>query len=313
MRNSPDNNPALRVGSRTLLLGLCLGLAACANPGDKETEKYIYAAGRPVQQRGDAQSGVVVESIWEGGEYGHVRIVEAEAAAGRNSHPVNLSSAQLSVGLEQIQVEKSRGKTAPLLNEDQLDALTERLAEALAKAQPDQDVTFAVTARKGGLSLLSPLSVTTGRVFFKDGALNVIFGLVDTPFESELRASGVLRPFTPGSRSSEASIGPTLVTAGGARFGAGGRRDWIEIASGGLAAAPAPASGLQYPQFQAPGAPVSGLQSLTPVDEGTFYSENDTRYRELEKRLRVLQRLRQQNLISDEEYQAKRRVLINEL
>jgi len=52
---------------------------------------------------------------------------------------------------------------------------------------PEQDVSFAVSGQHGMLGALIPRSATTVRVFFAEGRMNLIFGLVRQDWEAGSR------------------------------------------------------------------------------------------------------------------------------
>lgn len=244
-------------------------------------------------------------------QYSYVRIERSEAPGqGGNSHPVALDPAQLRSALAKLKVKGGLSDGDPVFSDAELDEIVPPLVSALAKAKPGEDVTFAVSGKRGALGAIQGRSVTSARMFYRNGQLNVIFGLVHNPFEQQLQATGWLRPFTPGKRDAplDASIAIDPI---GARHAAAGRRDWVvfgeEALAAGRAGEPAGRAGTATP---APGAPAGAVApaGTAPAQPLT----TDTQYQEVERRLKVLNRLKENGLISEEEYREKRRAILKE-
>lgn len=309
------------IAATTLTAAMCLTLSACASSDTEKTDKLIYATGRPVYKAGEPDEDKVVAVIWDQGEYGFVHVERAETLASPNDHPVRLKPEEIEAVLEELEVRQGKGKGKPVFEEHDLDTFSERIVEALAQAGPAEDVTFAIASR-GRFALFSPRLVNTGRMFYKDGRLNVIFGLVQENFDSQLRATGILRPFTAGSRSGRVQQGWSIEPGASSRYADAGRQDWIQtriqtdVAARGATPADASVTHLGgaspggtpqvSPPLAQPGA--SPLGSPVPV-----YDQNNPYYQEVENQLMGLLRLRRLDLITEEEYQRKRGQLINRL
>lgn len=306
------------VVGKALLIVLCIGVSACSSAGDRQTEKFVYASGRP--SYGFQPGKDVVATLWQAGEYGYVRIVTIEGAAqGSNDQPVNLTPEQIREAFSRLQIQKNNKEPKPLFTERELNNIAKPLAQALAEARPDQDISFAVADREGGVlaSVFSPLLMTTGRVFYKNGELNVILGTVQTPFESQLRATGVMPDFTPGSRNNPAGLQKKIVLGPAMQYASAGREDWIQInTASGLTAPGQIATGPSQPVIAAPPpqprmpAPAS---SGTGMERGGSDYRSEDYYRQIETRLKGLKRLREQGLITEQEYQQKRQAIIDQL
>jgi hypothetical protein len=268
---------------------LCALLAGCASErGGAPTaggQGVRSPSGRGAVVSADDRSGPVVSTVYQG-QYAYVRIERAEPpAGGPNDHPASLAPADVRAALAALEVERRGSGRRPVFTKGELDELAAPLAAALAAAGPEEDVTFAVTARRAPLV---PQTVTTGRLFYGGGRLNVIFGLVREEFEGEFLATGHLRPFTPGSRARPVERG-FRVLPGGASGATAEREDWIALALAGDRAATAPGTA---PSSEAP---------------------PDARARDVEQRLRTLDGLKEKGLITEEEYREKRRAILNEL
>ncbi len=224
------------------------------------------------------------------GNFSYVRIEQQEPGAEANEHPAALDAARIRDRLAKVTLDS--GKNAVFSAED-LAEITPHLVAALAQAKPNQDVTFAVSGKHGYLGLFSGRTVTTARVFMRQKQLNLIFGLVHADFEQQFQASGFLRPFTPGSRASgteKAAIGIADKILGETNV----RNDWVTLSvEGGAAIASTP-----------PGAVVN----VAPAA-----SKSDELYLAIRERLKALDKLKADGLLSEQEYQDKRKAILKDL
>jgi hypothetical protein len=293
-----------------------------------------HGLGRDVMRSSDDTRNVV--SIVSQSKYGYVRIERAEPAAqGPNDHPASLAAAQVRSMLGKLKVRRGGSDADAIFTEDELNELSAGLAEALAKAGPREDVVFAMHDRHGGtLGWFLPRTVTAGRAFYKSGALNVIFGEIHGQFEDQYLATGWLRPFVAGSRSGKGAGEWTVTSAEPLLYASAGRPDWIQLAEG-AAAAPAaspaspaspPPAPIAAPRPASPGpavapassppaaTPPSPARAATPASPAPVVVPNrDNFYQDLEKRLSVLRGLRDKGLITEEEFNEKRKAILREL
>lgn len=327
----------------------CSGMAA-EKPGP--SINTLGTGGRPAIVIGDDTA--VVATLWDGAEYGYVRIEAAEAAAQTpNAHPIAFAPQQIRTALQALQVQGQAGEPKPLFTEQGLDDIAAPIAMALARAQPDQDVTFAVTGKRGNrlLNLMGERLVTSGRLFYQDGQLNVIFGSLQGEYEDTLRATGILRGFIPGSRSGPVTrtrlhVLPAAATA----YASAERQDWLRMtpaawsdkppksaaatAPAGVPVAPVSAGSTAGqaslpsapPQATAPVAPAVSKRNSSSRSDAAMEStptaaaaadkmagSEDVHYQQFEKRLKTLDKLRDQGMITEQEYQQKRRAILDEL
>jgi hypothetical protein len=304
-----------------------------------------------------------VEWVWDDAQWGFVRIEQAEDGAPANDQPVSFTARQIRAFLDELR--RQRGaKDERMFTEEETRNLSEPLAKALAKAGPTHDITFASTGKPGPrLNFFRHARLTTGRVFYRENQLNVIFGIVHGSFQGELSGSGVLMPRTPGSRNRVVDSNGYVVPGESLMYASVPRQDWIRVAS--LPASPettlargtpepvvltaGPATpqptARTYTPSPAPAAPATTSSGPAAAGAGTAasrpavtptpsyrqptttsaprapatttarstYSGAARHYQEVEDRLRGLENLRRQGLISDREYQQKRRELIEKL
>lgn len=220
------------------------------------------------------------------------RLVELEVKAPANDQPYVVDPERLRQALAELKVVRTISpEPVAVFTEDQLKKIAAPLASALAKATPGQDVVFATTGKNGLLGSASPSRVTTARVFAREGNLNVIFGLVHERYESS--ELGFTPPaIEPGRRAQR--LDPIWKIVPEARMAhlAEKRADWVVFDARALQApssAPAPAAN-------------SSPASAEP---------EEVRYRNVKQRLEILDRLRADGLITEEEYRQRRRAVLD--
>lgn len=282
----------------SLLLSACFGTPAKRNVAADEPS--TVAGGRPLVVQHTAADERVVAYVWQQeGQY--VRIESAEPGAETHQQPVTLSAKQMQEALRQIRFDKA--EAAPALTEEAIDRIAAPLAEALGRAKPDQEVTFAVTYRPRGFGILMGRRVTTGRMFRNDGGLQLIVGLLQASYEDEMLATGQRIAFTPGSRQHRIQQGWSLGTDRLVTRPVAGRDDWVRIDPRVWSASPVTAS----PATE---------RATRPTPQHTAQPEPATptnKYKQLEERLETLKRLRDKGLITEKAYEEKSRQILDEL
>jgi hypothetical protein len=168
------------------------------------------------------------------------------------------------------------------------------LREALQKAKPSEDVVFFSTERRGD-SIVPSKAGVAGRVFVANNQLNLIIGTARLEYLAYLNNYKKMPNYTEGSRGVK---GAAVLQADNASLGAAGRSDWLVW---DLTGAPAQAT-----------MPVVDNQPKAPAAPAAAAVNNDVAAAQ-EQRLKRLQRLHDQGLITDQEYQAKRQEILKEL
>lgn len=291
-------------------VAIALALSAAAT----FAQQPVTGSGRALTIGKDSAADRVVKVVYQG-KYSYVRIENREPGAAENQHPVSVTPEVMRATLNQIML-KGR-KPEPLLDDDELGEIAAPLAQALAQATPAQDVSFAVAGSHAGFGPLALKTVTTGRVFQQGGQLNIIFGLVRNEFEGQLRGTGYLIPFEPGqrakvlSRGVELGAGPAIVQ----------RADWFKFdqlaAAPAAAAASTPAAAAPMAKPAAQPAAVTGAAAApaaAPVAPASppAATPADQMYSRTAERLKALQRLKDDGLISEKEFQEKRKAILAE-
>lgn len=236
-----------------------------------------------------------------------------------NDHPVEVSIDTLAEMLFVVSIseKKSRftfgGKRAdigaPLFTEYEVDALSRVFAEALRSASPQQDILFRIRGGKPQLGgLTSRIAITTGRAFWRDNRLHIIFGEVQTGDKTkwlygQKQKDTYKRKF--GSRTAEsdrvnvvfASVpGITQYKDSDDKI----RLDWITIDPDVVLG--------KAPETQQPATtsqqPATNTTAVAPT--------NPSQRQDLKQRLAELKELREEGLISEELYQQKVQELVDE-
>ena len=211
-----------------------------------------------------------------------------------NDHPAELTLDRLSAILSSIDIRPTgAAKPEPLLTGPAVEVLAPYLRQGLQQASPNQDVTFAVIGLHNALfGLAKSPKVTTGRVFYKAGRLNIIVGLVQQ--EVRDRDDRRLFPFTPGKRQKASAGEWTLLTNTPLVRG-----DWMAFGA----------------DWHSPAVPTPAAEQRLPSEQ-TAPSPSEKRNNDAHRpadRLTTLNELKDKGLISEEEYRGKRLEILNGL
>lgn len=282
-------------GIAVLSAALAIGFGAPAQ---------VEAADAPATKK---STGKRQQRQWNVGEFTTVRLVEKEAGAASNDHPTTLNAEGLRTQLATAQV-TVRGQTEALFGAEELIDITPALVEALSVARPEDDVQLLSTSRRGAGLLATPYGITA-RLFVQGGGLHLIVHDARLDFVNAYRGTQQLPTFVYGSRQksgADAMRSPVATSK---------RDDWLVFSLNAptpaltpaaapalLAPAAAPVATPAKPETAAP----SAVQSPTRPADAAFYEAQG-------ERLKGLKRLRDQGLISEEEYQQKRREIMQTL
>lgn len=215
---------------------------------------------------------------------------------GKNTHPVDISVENLAANLAVLALRSEESAVIePLFTQETVQTVAPYLQQALRTADSGDDVTFAVIGlHKSLYGLAKRPKVTTGRLFFRDKQLHMIIGLAQQ--EVNDRVDRRLEPFTPGSRQKAAKGSWKIVPHDGPGLFQMKRKDWVIFKDIFKAIAPLPSVAKPASTY----VPESPRQSFTE-------SKNPV------ERLKVLNELKNNGLITDAEYQDKRRQIVNSL
>ncbi len=267
-------------------------------------------------------------TLWRSGQQ-NVKIERQDTkSGGPNDHPIVLATDQIQAALTALEVRlKPKERPIPVFAPQEIDTLVKHISDGIAQAGPDQDVTFTVIGQRKALyGFAKERRVTTGRVFYREGKLNVIFGnMVENIGQYDGTSAKPLttqNPVIQGSRTKPVSRSWALEAGTDMRFYAGAdmvRSDWVVLDLASMAAhqalgmkpakeepamvqEPAPA---KAPVEQAPVAvqPAQPVQIVQPPKTS----------KTIEERLRILDDLKSKKLITEQEYKAKRANILSDL
>lgn len=262
-------------------------------------------------------------------------VPQGEGARQANDQPAAFTPQQLSTLLNTIRLKTADGGEATFTSPSRIRTLADDLSRALARAGPHQDVLFVVFRRVGAVPIIgTSRRYTTARVFYRDHALNVIFGRLDAPY-SEFRDMSI-NPFQYGARATPSRADATALVANGSWRWHGDRRDWIELpataaaiqaaerntpqaietSAGGSAEplqyGPAGAAARTMPEGKAAAGAATGATD-SALSNTTVPQASTGAWDKIEKRLSELKKLRDKGLISARDYQQKKDQLLQQL
>lgn len=262
-----------KLGQWILLTAVAGLLSACSSTGARTQFMDDDGFTVKVAQKESSMRNPAIESVVWQAQYSNVLLVTKEGGAPANQHPQAISEERLKRILGGLSIRVGKGEPQALFLVDELDVLVPPLSKALALAKPEQDVVFYIP-QKRGFALLQEELMTTARVFYQNDKLHIIFGKIQGDFEGQLRAAKVFKQYATGSRSQSANLRERFVAQAGLSFPQEKRLDWLAFDTGAAAVA------------------LSGDKA--PIEE----------------RLQALDNLKQKGLITEAEYEAKRKAIL---
>ncbi|MCR5867407.1 SHOCT domain-containing protein [Aquincola sp. J276] len=251
---------------------------------------------------------------WQLAEFTELRLEPRETSAALNEHPQVIPAAVLRQWMQGVVLQRGTQRE-PLFGTDELASLPAVIADALAVASPQDDLLLLSTSRRDGGLLGTPYGITA-RLFVQGGALQLLVQEARLDFYNQYRGARILPEFRFGSRGAAGAVKVSSPEATGVRA------DWLAFALGTPAAVAAPAPAGVTPAAAAaavspaaaPVAPAGAAAAAPrPAVQPVPVSRDARFYEEQEQRLRSLKRLRDQNLLTEEEYQAKRKEILQAL
>ncbi|MHC1697681.1 MAG: SHOCT domain-containing protein [Geobacteraceae bacterium] len=273
--------PSISILKLLIVLLCCVGLVGCSTlksiTSNKDSKLLFKSRDQFVQiVKQDSEKGVKVPA---------------------NGHPVSLDEGQIRMALASLEfTTPGKDSSSPVFDAPELDVLARYLPAALAQVSPEEDVAFAVVGNfKAVYGLAKEQMYTSGRVFYRDGKLNIIFGEIHGKYWAN--ADRRLYPLAPGSRFKSTVHTWALVNQPDQEFYSGPegqRTDWLVLDLASMEARAA--MGEKAAATQAPIAvPSSGAQ------------------KSVGERLQILNDLKNKNLITTEEYEKKRLDILKDL
>jgi hypothetical protein len=290
-----------RMGPVAAAVVMVLSSGIAAAPAQAGVMDFLF--GGSSAKQADASQPSSKKREWSIGEFTAVRLQPQEPGAAPNAHPATLPVDWVKQALGSITITVNN-REERLLDSDEVADLALPISQAFSLARPQDDVLLLSTSKRDA-GILGTAYGVTARLFVQDGALQFIVHDTRLDFVHAYRGSRIVPDFVFGSRNQQSKA--MLKTSAGSQA----RPDWVAFRLGApaVAAAPAPAAAPAAPAAApvvAPAAPAAVPAPATGARDARFFEEQ-------EQRLRTLKRLRDQNLITEEEYQQKRREILQTL
>ena len=279
--------------------------------------------------------------IWERGDQ-IVRLAKQDdASAPPNDHPVSTTAGEIEAMLEILRLryadDESDDAPVSVFTKEEIDNLGNAIATGLDRATPSQDVIFHVIgARRLSRGAFGKRNrVSAGRIFYRDGKFNIIFGQIQTPHRKKNVYGQVDQDFYPrnyGSRTAAAKHDVVFLTNSATRLyqsSAGVRADWIIVEPGAAvggnlpdntpdpvptptrASSVAPAVLAEAPEVPSP--PEASSHDTARGQPEGMSAQAIPPTADVEERLKAIKRLRERELISEDAYQTKMKEILQDL
>jgi hypothetical protein len=201
-----------------------------------------------------------------------------------------------------------QGSTQPLFVADEIAELIAPLQQALVSAGANDDVLLLSSARRSPAIVVAPTAITA-RLWIQDDSLQLIVHDAHLDYYDAYRGNRVVPKWIFGSRATPGT--ETVQSANGRNL----RSDWLamplQVATAATAPASTPAPVATTPPLARAVAPVATAVALPPAAATPAAPARDLEA--IEQRLMVLKRLHANGLISDDEYQQKRKEILQQL
>ncbi len=231
---------------------------------------------------------------WDLSVFSWIRRSPAEPGAQANSHPFPVSAKALEQALGSVLVASPQGEEH-LFDANEATDLSRSMSEALSVAMPGEDLELVSTVKRLGAISSYALTVAA-RIFVVDGRLNLMVHDARRDVAFAYNVNFQMPTFEFGSRAKASSV---ALKAEGAEVR---RPDWLALPL----SAPAP---LALPAPVAPPAPAVTPAPPRPALAPAAPAPSPT----LEQRLLRLKQLREQNLITEDDYAKRKQELLKEL
>ncbi|MBI4005767.1 MAG: SHOCT domain-containing protein [Gammaproteobacteria bacterium] len=283
--------------------------------------------------------------LWKSGINLYIKLDRQDkSGAGKtppNDHPVTFTAKQLTDALISIAFWEKEGffsesEANTVFTISHARILGNYLSQGLARAKPDQDIVFALSQiRKGSLGFGNKLYMA-GRVFYHDNRLHVIIGDYDRPADKGLEAASggagvdeIQYFFTIGSRTkSSPGFKKNIITGNGIEAYTEGnkrRRDWFMIDVPAAAAAyvaktekkenpgGADAEAIRLEAAKLAKERREMRAEMAKMRKEMNESLDNREQLTIEERLAELDELHKKNLITDAEYDQKRKEILDDI
>jgi len=284
------------------------------------------------------KSEKVNKVLWEDGPNQYFKLEEQDSSAnGKNDHPAELDKKAIALSLSLLKV-KGRASVpvdqlTSVFTSEQAVLMSRMFVDGMKKATPKQDIVFVMEkSEQKLLGLKKESSFIAGRVFYKDKKLNLILGDYNRPrnlgYEAAYDPSNagiVAYNFDHGSRITAAQGTDKFTKAIYEFSGIENkdlkelRRDWfvfdLEVAAKGYAHRAEQARKQELARKRKEIEDIFGqsFPSMVKPASHSVMAAPVMLTKTVEDRLVALNNLKEKGLITEEEYAAKRKKIIDEL
>ena len=280
------------------------------------------------------------EVLWESGLSLYIKIASQDNKSRPNQHPVTLDAREIANALNAMEIMEGRrsedSEQKTVFTFQQATLLGQYLANGLLRAQPDEDIVFALVSNKRSYVVMKDTYYMAGRAFYANDRLNIIIGDYDRlpdKFKERAEASsgntgGIQYFFDNGKRTKSSGFKEVLISKDGIdnfKDGPSLRRDWFLIdvprASAAYIAAaeankkldPAEANAELIRQESARMAKERREMRMEMARLRKEMGQNQGGSLTVEERLKQLDELKEKGLISSEEYDSKRQEILSDI
>lgn len=292
-----------------------------------------------------SNSVIAEEVFWKSGMNLYIKTTDQDRYADGqnipNQHPVSLNPTQIRNALNNIYVWNKSFFTGALkdneaetvFSEEQARLLGNYLAAGLQKASSREDILFALTRRKKGFLFTKDTTYTTGRAFYVNDKLNIIIGefdrLGDKFKERAYASSGISEiqySFKHGKRAKRSGFKEAIIISDGLStrtVNDKNRTDWfvidVKLASAAFLAEQGggePADSIDDEKYNKESARAAKERREMRLEMARLRKEMKQAQAEggsVEERLQKLDSLKEKKMITNEEYEAKRKEILSEI
>lgn len=286
----------MRIAFRLITASLFISsTAAFALPANSQLD----SSGYPISKTAKAP-GITVS--WQD-SYRNILLVPIEKGANSNQHPLTINSEKLCHLLESITVKKNKDDSSPLFPAKAQEELCGVLSEALGQATPEQDIVlhYIHPVYRG---MIVDAQISSIRIFAADDQLHFVFGAMRQEFgtirkqydtqsdndftENMWHFDSNIPVVNTGSRSVSNALAGGNLNAGRVGKLLEDKKNWLVF-------------------------PLAATSTTQANISAAKVEKTTTVMLPVEERLKKLQQLKDKNLISDLEYQEKRKQILDSL
>ena len=279
------------------------------------------------------QLAIADDTLWKSGKNLYIKLDDQDESAKPNQHPVDIATDQVINALKAIRIYDKKEKYVSVFSVQQASLLGKYLVTGLAKAEPGQDIVFALAKRSSSYAVIKETYFMAGRAFYVDDKLNIIIGdydrlpdkFMERVYSGTGDTQGVQYHFDTGRRDKPSKFNHRLIKTEGVNTK---RRDWFVVDVPG-------ASNAYIAQIKRERGPTTEevvdnaiqeqaealakerremrLEMARMRKEMQEANNNPENNLSIEERLVKLDELHEKKLISDSEYEKKRQEILNDI